>query len=212
MKRFFVILSLLLTLFLFSPNLAFSNIGVGVGTGKIQVDEKLKPGLIYELPSINVINTGDQSSNYKISVAYHTDQPELKPNKNWFIFSPKTFYLKPGEVRVVDIKINLPLRIEPGKYFAYLEAQPSATAKKGKTSIGVAAASKLYFTVVPGSFFEGVYYKLISFWKVYAPWPQRTVIAVLIVSLLILFKKFFNIKINLKKPDSKPPKKIKKDE
>lgn len=176
-----------------------AKIGVGVGLGKIEVDEQLKPGIIYELPSLPVLNTGDQPSNYVVSVAYHMDQEQIKPDAEWFIFTPKEFRLEPGEVKMVGVKLNLPLKVEPGDYFNYLEAAPKETQENGTTSIGVAAGTRLYFTVVPASFFHGIYYKLVSFWRVYSPWPQRVVIFLGVAFALVLFKRFFNIEINVKK-------------
>ncbi len=192
----FVIFSLL-------PSRALAKIGVGVGVGKIQVDEKLKPGVIYQLPSFTVLNTGDEPSDYEVSIEYHEKQPELRPLQAWFIFSPQRFYLEPSETQQVDVKLNLPLKMEPGDYFAYLEAHPTKKAEQGQTKIGVAAAAKLYFTVEPANFLLGIYYKIVTFFKVYAPWPQRVVVVILIFGLLVLLKKFFNIQINLKKPRSK---------
>ena len=212
MRKIFVASFFLLTAFIIFPVGVLAKIGVGVGTGKIQVDEQLKPGINYKLPSLTVINTGDEPSDYGVSITYHQDIPQLRPKQGWFIFTPQNFYLKPGKVKVVDIKLNLPLEMEPGDYFAYLEAHPVATVQKGKTNIGVAAAAKLYFTVVPANFLYAIYYKIVSFFNVYAPWPQRVVIAILIVGLLVLFKKFFNIQINLKKPDDKISQTNKKDE
>jgi len=191
-----------LVLFLLTASSVFATIGVGVGTGKIRIDDKLKPGLIYELPPVTVLNTGDESSDYEVTVSYHEKQKEKMPAASWFIFSPKKFNLKPGKTQVVKIKLNLPVRAEPGNYFAYLEGHPIKKGISGNTTIGVAAAAKLYFTVIPGNFLEGIYYKIVSFWRVYAPWPQRAVIAVIILLGYILAKKFFNIEINLKRPRS----------
>lgn len=203
MKKLLISLIFLLAFVIFLPNSVWAKIGVGVNTGKIQVDENLKAGMIYKLPSITVINTGDEPAEYETGITYHQDQPELLPDQDWFIFTPQEFHLEPGEGQLVEIKINLPLKMEPGNYFAYLEGRPIATVKKGTTSLGVAAASKLYFTVVPANIFYAIYYKVVSFFKVYAPWPQRVGIAILIVSLLLIFKKFFNIQINLRRPGSK---------
>lgn len=198
----------LIMIFLFSSQIACARIGVGVNTGKIEVSEKLKAGMIYKLPSITIINTGDEPSEYITSVAYQQSQPEFKPKQDWFIFSPAKFHLEPGKAQIVEIKINLPLKIEPGDYFAYLEGRPVATVTEGKTTLGVAAASKLYFTVIPASIWHGIYYKIISFWKVYAPWPQRTIGIIVIIISLALFRKFFKIQINVKKPAKKNESKV----
>jgi hypothetical protein len=197
------VISILILFALLIPNTAVARIGVGVGTGKIQVEDELKPGIIYELPQLTVINTGDEPSDYEVAISYHEQQPELQPPLDWFVFSPQNFSLEPGKVQVVEVRLDLPLRIEPGDYFAYLEARPLKKAQSGETSIGVAAAAKLYFTVIPGSFLEGVYFKIISLWNLYSPWPQRLIGGVVAITLLFLFKRFFNIEINLKKPSRK---------
>lgn len=197
MKKFLLIVIFLFSLF---PNTVFARIGVGVGTGKIQVEDKLKPGIIYELPSLTVLNTGDEESDYEVNVSYHEKQPQLRPPQSWFIFSPSKFHLEPGKAQTVTIKLNLPVRTEPGDYFAYLEGHPFKKSQSGNTTIGIAAAAKLYFTVIPGNFLEGIYYKIISFWKVYSPWPQRLLILLAIGTAYLWVRKHFNIQIGLKKP------------
>jgi hypothetical protein len=193
-------LLLILALSTVVSSVSFAKIGVGVGTGKIQVDEKLKAGMIYQLPPVTVLNTGDEKSGYVVTTAYREEQTELRPPKEWFIFTPEKFDLDPGQVQVVEIKLNLPLKTIPGDYFAYLEASPTAKSTTGVTTIGVAAASKLLFTVSPANLIQSVYYKVVSLWKVYQPWTGRGAIALGIIIALILFKKFFKIELNTKKP------------
>lgn len=181
------------------PTISLARLGVGVGTGKIEVQDKLKPGMIYKLPELTVLNTGDEPADYETSVSYHEKQPQLMPAKDWFIFSPQKFHLEPNGVQVVEVKINLPFKATPGDYFAYLEGHPIQKTEAGNTSIGVAAASKLYFTVVPANIFQGVYYKVISAWKIYSPWSERLSFFTVGIVTLLTFKRFFNVQINVKK-------------
>lgn len=69
---------------LFVPSLAFARLGVGVGTGKITVDEDLKAGSIYAVPPVTILNTGDEPSDYELLITYHSDQQEIWPDKEWF--------------------------------------------------------------------------------------------------------------------------------
>lgn len=201
MKKLPVILLSLLGVCLLSTAV-YARIGVGVGTGKIVVNDILKPGQIYILPSLTVLNTGDEASQYKVSITYHEKQPELMPSQDLFVFTPETFELQPGDAKVVGIKLDLPLKIEPGKYFAYLEASPAATATTAAgTSVGVAAAAKLYFEIAPANIFQAIYYKLISLWVVYSPWSLRVTIFIGLCILILLLKKFLNINISLRKKD-----------
>jgi len=189
---------LFLILLLTFPYLANAKIGVGVGSGKIVVDEKLKPGMIYKLPALSVMNTGDEPGQYAVSIAYHEKQPELKPKEEWFSYSPDSFGLQPQEAKQVEITLNLPVNAQPGQYFAYLEAHPDKTSKKGDTSIGVAAAARLYFEIVPANALSGIYYKILTFWKVNQPWTNRVAVAIMLVLAILTAKRFFNIQIGIK--------------
>lgn len=191
MKKSIIPLAAIITA-LILPFAAFGSIGVGVGTGKIQVDEPLKPGLIYTLPPLTVVNTGDEPTEYTVSIDYRGNQPELRPNKEWFGFEPLQFALEPGQSRVVQIKLTLPVKAAPGDYFAYLEAHPiKKTTASGGASIGVAAAAKLYFTVVPANIFQGIYYRFISLYSRYHPWDTIILVVVFIaVSLRFIGKRF----------------------
>ncbi|MCL4384223.1 hypothetical protein M1116_02125 [Patescibacteria group bacterium] len=177
----------------------WARIGVGVGTGKIVVDEKLKAGTIYRLPSLTVINTGDETTEYEVAVTYHQAQKELAPPENWFTFSPQKFSLPPNQAQTVSITLNLPLKMTPGAYFAYLEGHPVRKGAEGITAVGIAAAAKLYFTVDPSSLWEGMYYRVITFLNLHQPWTNRIMAAIAGVVILVMIKKFFNIQVNLKK-------------
>jgi len=198
MKKILIGLFLLILL---SPHIASARIGVGVGTGKIYVEDVLKAGMSYNLPSLTVLNTGDEPSNYTVGLAYHRDQPEMAPPKEWFSFSPEEFYLEPGEARTVEIKLNLPLKTRYGDFFAYLEGKPTKKAQSGSTSIGVAAAAKLYFTIAPSNFLEPIYYKTIAIWTAWMPWTNIFAALLFTGIALILFKRFFKIQINIKGKD-----------
>lgn len=189
----------ILAVFTFCVSPVWAEVGVGVGVGKIVVDEKLSPGIIYTLPNLPVINTGTDQGDYEVTISFSENQSELRPELGWFKYNPQTFTLKPKEIKQVGIVIDLPLKVEPGKYFAYLEAHPVASMTGGGAKVGIAAAAKLYFEIVPANYFQGLYYKLVSFGKIYYPWPQRALTLVGVLIIMALFKKFFNIQIGVKK-------------
>lgn len=199
-KKAALILSILLAL---GSVPARAGVGVGVGVGKIVVDETLRPGIIYNLPNLPVINTGDSEGEYEVIISFSENQPELRPELKWFKFSPQKFTLKAKEIKQVGIMLNLPFKMEPGDYFAYLEAHPVVAEGGGGAKVGIAAAAKLYFKVVPANYFQGLYYRVVSFGKVYSPWPQRGLMLVGIIIALSLFRRFFNFQIGLRKPDNK---------
>ena len=183
---------------LVSTSLAFAGVGVGVNLGKIKIDESLKPGGIYNFPSIGVINTGDTAGEYELAITYHQDQPQMRPGQEWFSFSPSSFHLEPGASKNVAVKLTLPMRMKPGDYFCYLEAHPIIKAGPG-TTIGVAAATKTYFSVIPANIWQAIYHKVSSFLTMYAPWTY-VVLAVVIAAIIIaIFRKFFAFQIAIRK-------------
>lgn len=197
--------ALFFALFFLAPAMVFGRIGVGVGTGKIVVDQPLKPGLIYTLPSLSILNTGDEPGEYEASIQYHEGQETkqgmgLKPAQEWFEFEPSKFHLEPGQVQQVQIKLSLPVKeVKPGTYFAYLEGHPIKKSVAGQTSVGVAAAAKLYFTVAPANIFQGIYYRFISLYTRYHPLDTIAFAIFFIILAGMFLRKRFNIQIVAKK-------------
>lgn len=186
---------------LFSREIS-ANVGVGVGTGKIIVDEPLHSGVVYQLPTLTVINTGDQTSVYGVGISHREKQKELVADESWFSFEPSSFQLDPGKTQNVEITLTLPLRTVPGDYFVFVEAHPEVTADGG-VQIGIAAASKLYFKVVPENFFYAIYYRLISLWQYYMPWSKYLAIAVAFSIVVIYLLKNFDLRIHKKTKEKK---------
>ena len=183
----------------FFPLSSSAKLGVGVGTGKIIVNELLRPGTIYELPNLPVINTGDRLTSYSVSVEYLERIPELRPAREWFVFNPSTFELKAGEVKNVTISLNIPLKVKPGNYFAFLEAHPVVKAESGITQVGIAAAAKLYFTIIPANIFQGIYYRISSLVIKYSPWSYIIPLLILLSFILSVLKKFIKVDIKFNK-------------
>ena len=195
-----VILLCLIILLAF-PFVVLAGVGVGVNLGKIEIDEPLKPGGIYNFPSIGVINTGDKPADYELAITYHQDQAELRPASEWFSFSPGSFRLEPGQSQSVAVTLVLPLKIKPGDYFSYLEAHPVIKTGPG-TTIGVAAATKTYFSVMPANIWQAIYYKISSLLILYAPWTYIVLAIVLGAMVIMLFKRFFTFRIRIqRKPE-----------
>jgi len=187
-------------LVLLLPFLVLARVGVGVGVGKIQVDKPLKAGMIYDLPPLPVLNTGDEPGEYGVSIEYHEGQetnPQmgLKPAKEWFRFEPSTFHLEPGQVQQVKITLTLPTKTVPGNYFVYLEGHPIQKTETGQTRVGVAAAAKLYFTVAPANIFQGIYYRFVSLYIRYHPWDTIILVLIVLAIVIKLLSKKFKIQI-----------------
>lgn len=192
------IIILFLVTFLLLPLLSIARVGVGVNLGKIEIDEPLKPGGIYNFPSLGVINTGDEAGDYEIEVTYHQDQPQLRPAQEWFSFNPSQFRLEAGGSQSVAIKLTLPMKTKPGDYFAYLEAHPVIKAGPG-TTIGIAAATKTYFKVIPANIWQAMIWRVSSFFTMYSPWTYVVLAIVIGAIIIVIFRKFFAFNLTIRK-------------
>lgn len=177
---------------------ALASVGVGINLGKIEIDESLKPGGIYNFPSIGVINTGDTAGEYELAITYHQDQPQLRPAQEWFSFNPAKFHLEPGQSQSVAVKLFLPVKTKPGDYFAYLEAHPIIKAGPG-TTIGVAAATKTYFSVIPANIWQAIYYKTASFLTIYTPWTYAVLAIIAAAIIIFVFRRFFSFQLGIRR-------------
>ncbi len=195
-KALIVWLSLLL--FLALPVSVAASVGVGVGTGRIAVAEKLRSGGIYTLPPVTVFNTGTEPATYTMDITLNEKQDQLKPNPAWFSFSPRQFTLSPKNSQIVTPTVHPPLRTNPGEYFAYIEAHPTETVKQGTATVGVAAATKLSFSVTASNIFTSLFYRLLGLYRHYQPWSQIGLLLLALGIAAIILSKFINLRAAVK--------------
>lgn len=189
MKKTLNLLALLLvvTVFLYLPAANVkADSGVGIMPGTIRVDNPLLPGSRYDLPSVQVLNTGDESNDYVVQLTSMADQEELQPPADFVDLSPTSFRLEPGANQIVSLSLDIPVRAKPGDYLAYIEARPVAAEATGGTQIGTAVATKLYFTVKPANLFVGVMNSIANFFDRTAP-ASYIVLGVIVLGVVGFF-------------------------
>ncbi len=180
---------------------ALGKVGVGMGAGEIRITEEIKPGGIYSLPNLRVFNTGDETTTYGMNIAYHQNNPELRPQKSWFTFIPATFTVEPGESQEVQVTMFVPVKTDPGAYFAFVESGPVAMNSPG-TSVGVAVATKLYFTVVHANIWQAIVYRAHAFIVTYSPWSWIALGTSIVFIFGFAFIKFFSLNISVRKKET----------
>jgi hypothetical protein len=146
-----------------------------------------------------VFNTGTETATYTVSVTLNEKQDQLKPNPDWISFSPDEFTLSPGKSQVVIPTLHPPLRSTPGEYFGYLEAHPAKTVKQGSTAVGVAAATKLSFHVVPSNIFIALIGRITALLNQYAPWTYIALVMLVLAGVYARLRKHFNFSIRITK-------------
>ncbi len=187
--------SVLLVFLLAQPSSA--KVGVGINLAKIKVNQPLYSGGSYNITKMTVLNTGTEPGWYRTDISYLERQKELRPPKSWYHFSPKNFYLKPGQAKEVQISLSIPISAQAGKYFALVRGRP--TAKKGSLTIGVAAAAKMSFTVKSSSLWWSILNWISSRLKNYAPYSYIVLAIVGLAIILIIARRYLSISIKLEK-------------
>ncbi len=193
-----VLLSLTLLLgWVMAPQLSYADRGVGVSSGNIIVHDKLAPGRTYNLPSISVINTGDEPGTYEVVLSYLEGQKERRIPEEWVQFDPQSFFLEAKESQPIGISVNIPLRASPADYFAFIEAHPVIEATG--TTVGVAAATRLFFTVRPANLASAVTNRVRSFFETYS--PEGYIGLGVLGGIVILFvgRRFIRIRIGVER-------------
>ncbi len=196
-----LILTTVIAIFFVSSVTIHAKVGVGMGAGEIRVTESIKPGGIYSLPALRVFNTGDETTTYGMNIAYHQDNLQIRPEKSWFTFTPATFTIDPGESQEIQITMTVPVKAEPGEYFTFLESGPVAEGGPG-TSVGVAVATKLYFSVVYANLWQAFTYRASDFLANYAPWSWICLGGIGILLLGSVLRRFFSFNVSVRKKDT----------
>jgi hypothetical protein len=152
----------------------------------MKVETVLSPGGSYSLPPISVVNTGDEPSAYQVSIGYLVDQPQRQPRSDWFVFQPRRFSLEPGVSAEVVARLVLPPDVAPGDYFALLKAQTVSEGPSG-TSLGVAAATKVSFSVESSGWLESRARQVNRWLYDGSPWTYVLPAALLLAFLAVKF-------------------------
>ena len=196
-SRLAVVAALALIALLAQTATGWAQVGVGVNVGKISVDKPLMPGGIYHLPSVGVINTGHEAGDYEVEITYMYQQKELKPPAEWVHLDPKSFPLQPGTSQAVAITLSIPVNARPGDYFALIEAHPIV--KKSGVAIGVAAATKLYFSVKPANVVAAISARITSFLETTSPYSYIGLGVVGLAVVIYLFLRYFRLSFRLER-------------
>ena len=176
---------------------AHADVGVGVSLGNIKVDDVLTPGGHYRLPTLSVLNTGSESGHFEVVVSYAADQREKRPPEEWFSFTPQRFPLEASASQAVAITLDLPASSTPGDYFAFLEAHPVAEGQG--VTIGVAAATKLSFSIKPANVLQAWLFRLSQLIDESQPWSSLLAVAVLAFLAIRLLGRYVHVGLRIER-------------
>lgn len=198
------------SLFLIFVQPALAGLGVGVGLGSIKVNDVLRPGGIYQLPAVPVVNTGDVSGFYHLQASlpveyldqFNNQEKIRRENliKDWIHFDKNNFYLKPSQTEAVGVSLHLPFDAPVGEYSVYLEASTKGQEMLSSgVIIGPAAATRLLFRVGSASGILGAFKQRVStFWNFYQPWTTVLTVGFDLFLVLVLLRTIFSFSFQIK--------------
>jgi hypothetical protein len=177
---------------------AAADIGVGVDLAKIDIDQVLTAGEVYNLPAVGVSNTGDRTADYEVVITYMNEQKEMTPSADWFQFDPQRFNLEAATSRKISISLHIPQDAPPGQYFALIEAHPLVEGSGG-TTIAIAAATKLFFSVKKGNTSDSVLNSIGDFFSDSGPYSYIGLGIIVAVMLVVLSRRFFKFRFKVER-------------
>ena len=139
------------------PAAAAASIGVGIQVGPVRLAGIAHAGQTYDLPPVFVVNTGTEPETVRLEVQRLSKGTGRDVPKSWFKPGQTDVHLDPKQSATIPVQLVVPADATPGPYFSDVVAHGSASIEAGQATLGVAAATKLKFTVgkaVPAGFWS----------------------------------------------------------
>jgi hypothetical protein len=139
------------------PAAAAASIGVGIQVGPVRLAGIAHAGQTYDLPPVYVVNTGTEPETVRLDVQRLSKGKGRDVPKAWFKPGQTDVHLDAKQSATIPVQLVVPADAKPGPYFSDVVAHGSASIEAGQATLGVAAATKLQFTVgkaVPAGFWS----------------------------------------------------------
>lgn len=123
-----------------------ASVGVGVQVSPVRLGSMAHRGERYAL-SVDVVNTGTEAEAVSMRVERLSRGSGRAVPPSWIQFAGAAVQIAPGKAARVSLELVVPGRARPGGYLSDIVASGSAAGQAGPGNLGVAAATKLEFSV-----------------------------------------------------------------
>jgi hypothetical protein len=123
-----------------------ASIGVGVQASPVGLGIMAHRGERYALP-LDVVNTGTEAEAVGIRVERISQGSGRAVPPSWIQFAGPAVQIAPGKATRLSLELVVPGQAKPGKYLSDIVVSGSAAGQAGTEHLGVAAATKLEFSV-----------------------------------------------------------------
>ena len=130
---------------------AQASVGVGVQAAPVRLGNAAHAGGSYALPPVYVINTGTQPEKISVRVERLSKGTGRAVPPSWIQATGSGVQLSPRQSARLPLELVVPGGAKPGRYLSDVVVGGSAVISAGRANLGVAAATRLEFSVAPGS-------------------------------------------------------------
>jgi hypothetical protein len=123
-----------------------ASVGVGVQVSPVRLGSMAQRGGSYAL-SVDVVNTGTEAEAVSMRVERLSRGSARAVPPSWIQFAGAAVQIAPGKAARVSLELVVPGQARPGEYLSDIVASGSAAGQAGTGNLGVAAATKLEFSV-----------------------------------------------------------------
>jgi hypothetical protein len=126
---------------------AQADIGTGIGANPLRLHSQAEPGGRYHLPSVLVVNTGNQVSNYVVRVKRLGQPKGHDVPASWIRFAHTRVRLGPHKRAVIPVVLMVPKGAAGGVYRSNVVVTTYTRRRGGGAALGAAAADELSFAI-----------------------------------------------------------------
>jgi len=124
-----------------------ASVGVGVQVGPVRLGGAAHRGGSYPLPPVYVVNTGTQAETISVRVERLSHGTRLTVPPSWVSVTGSAVQLAAGASARLPLQLAVPGQARPGAYLSDIVVTGSPVGAAQGAHIGVAAATKLEFSV-----------------------------------------------------------------
>jgi hypothetical protein len=176
---------------------AQASVGVGVQAAPVRLGSVAHPGGSYALVPLYVVNTGTQPESISVRVERLSRGRGLAVPSSWIQVTASGVHLDPHQSERIPLMLVVPDGAKSGSYLSDIVVTGSAEISVGRANLGVAAATKLEFSVRPGPG-HGLLPSLPT-------WTWWAIAALLLLALAVLGVRRSGLQIRVERKDRQLP-------
>src|SRR5215831_8057497 len=173
---------------------AQASVGVGVQAAPVRLGNVAHGGGTYALSSVYVLDTGTQAEKISVRVERLSKGAGRAVPPSWVRATGPAVQLSPRQSARIPLELTVPGGAQPGRYLSDIVVTGSAVVSVGRANLGVAAATRLEFSVAPGP--------PPGFWPFGPSWMWWTAIGLLVVALGVTGARRSGVRIRVERTPS----------